>query len=131
MTSPTAPAAPTLEIPDGFFAEVAAMLETEAAEELADAVITVCTRRGILHPELEEEPGDELRAEQVREVFALLDAATHAVSDGTIVPSGVPVAEELDPVMAELWYGFVSDAGDPNSAASVITMIETGEPVLS
>ena len=129
MTSPTAPAAPTLEIPGGFFAEIAAMLETEAAEELADAVITVCTRRGILHPELEEDPADELRTEQVREVFVLLDAATHAVSDGTIVPSRVPVADELDPDMAALWYGFVDDAADPEAAAEVERMLATGAPV--
>ena len=129
MTSPTAPAAPTLEIPGGFFAEIAAMLETEAAEELADAVITVCTRRGILHPELEEDPADELRTEQVREVFVLLDAATHAVSDGTIVPSRVPVEDEMDPDMTALWYGFVDDAADPEAAAEVERMLATGAPV--
>ena len=129
MTSPTAPAAPTLEIPDGFFAEIAAMLETDAAEELADAVITVCTRRGILHPELEEDPADELRTEQVREVFALLDAAAAAVTDGTIVPARVPVADELDPAMAALWDGFVAAAADPEAAAEVERMLATGAPV--
>ena len=129
MASPTARAAPTLEIPDGFFAEIAAMLETEAAEELADAVITVCTRRGILHPELEEDPADELRTEQVREVFALLDAAAAAVSDGTIVPSRVPVEDEMDPAMAALWDGFVADAADPEAAAEVERMLATGAPV--
>ena len=129
MTSLTAPAAPTLEIPGGFFAEIAAMLETEAAEELADAVITVCTRRGILHPELEEDPADERRTEQVREVFALLDAAAAAVADGTIVPARVPVADELDPAMAALWDGFVAAAADPEAAAEVERMLATGAPV--
>ena len=129
MTSPTARAAPTLEIPDGFFAEIAAMLETDAAEELADAVITVCTRRGILHPELEEDPADELRTEQVREVFALLDAAAAAVADGTIVPARVPVADELDPAMAALWDGFVAAAADREAAAEVERMLASGAPV--
>jgi len=130
MTGPAAPAAdPALEIPDGFFAAVAAMLDTEAAEELADAVITVCTLRGILHPELDEDPADELRAEQVREVFALLDAAAAAVADGTIVPARVPVADELDPAMAALWDGFVADAADPEAAAEVERMLATGAPV--
>jgi len=132
MTGPAAPAAdPALEIPDGFFVAVAAMLETEAAEELADAVITVCTMRGILHPELDEDPADELRAEQVREVFALLDAAAAAVAvaDGTIVPARVPVADELDPAMAALWDGFVAAAADPEAAAEVERMLATGAPV--
>ena len=66
MTTPTAPAAPAPEVPGGFFAEIAALLETEAAEELADAVITVCNQRGILYPDLEDDPGDELRAGQLR-----------------------------------------------------------------
>ena len=130
MTGPAAPAAdPALEIPDGFFVAVAAMLETEAAEELADAVITVCTLRGILHPELDEDPADELRGEQVREVFALLDAAAAATADGTIVPARVPVADELDPAMAALWDGFVADAADPEAAAEVERMLATGAPV--
>ena len=71
----------------------------------------------------------ELRAEQVREVFALLDAAAAAVADGTIVPARVPVADELDPAMAALWDGFVADAADPEAAAEVERMLATGAPV--
>jgi hypothetical protein len=121
--------APELEIPAGFFDEIAAMLDTETAEEISDAVITVCTRRGILYPELDEDPADELRTEQIREVFGLLGAVTAAVSDGTIVPSLVFPDEELDPRLAALWSGFVSDAVDPQSAAGVEQMIRTGDPV--
>ena len=120
--------APELEIPEGFFDEIAAMLDTETAEEISDAVITVCTRRGILHPELDEDPTDELRTEQVREVFSLLGAVTTAVSDGTIVPSLVFPDDDPDPALAALWSGFLGDAGDPESAAAMDQMIRTGEP---
>jgi len=120
--------APELEIPEGFFDEIAAMLDTETAEEISDAVITVCTRRGILHPELDEDPADELRTEQIREVFTLLGAVTAAVSDGTIIPNLVFPDEELDSALAALWSGFVSAAMDPQSAADVGRMIRTGEP---
>jgi hypothetical protein len=120
--------APELEIPEGFFDEIAAMLDTETAEEISDAVITVCTRRGILHPELDEDPADELRTEQIREVFTLLGAVTAAVSDGTIIPNLVFPDEDLDPALATLWSGFVNAAMDPQSAADVGRMIRTGEP---
>ena len=125
-TTPTVPSQPALDIPEGFFDEVATLLETEAAEDIADAVITVCTRRGILHPELDEDPADELRTEQVREVFVLLDAVTRAVSDGTLAPNLVSVVDEMDPEMAALWYGFSDEANDPEAAASVATMLDTG-----
>jgi hypothetical protein len=121
--------APELEIPEGFFDEIAAMLDTETAEEISDAVITVCTRRGILHPELDEDPTDELRTEQIREVFGLLGAVTTAVSDGTIVPSLVFPDENPDPALAALWSGFVNTAVDPQSAEDVEQMIRTGEPI--
>lgn len=124
MSAPTAPAG----VPEGFLDEVASLLDSETAEEISDAVITVCTRRGILHAELDEDPADELRAEQSREVFALLDVVSRAVADGTVVPQAVLVDEEMDPVMARLWYGFVDDATDPESAAAVSQMIETGCP---
>ena len=126
MTATIEPTQPPLDIPDGFFDEVATLLETEAAEDIADAVITVCTRRGILHPELDEDPADELRTEQVREVFVLLDAVTRAVSDGTLAPNLVSVVDEMDPEMAALWYGFSDEANDPEAAASVATMLDTG-----
>lgn len=130
MTAPTVSTRSPLEVPEGFFAEVSSLLDTEAAEEIADAVILVCTRRGILHPELDEDPADELRAEQIHEVFALLDAVTAAVADGTVVPGQVVVIEEVDPQMAALWSGFVGDAADPVSAAAVTQMLETGSPTL-
>lgn len=127
MTGSVVSAEPQQEVPEGFFDEVAAMLESEGAEELADAVITVCTRRGILHPELEDDPEDELRAEQVREVFALLDAATSAVADGTIVPGGTSLDDDdFDPAMAILWDDFVVDAMDPKVATAVSNMLSTG-----
>lgn len=129
MTGPTTTGRDRVEIPEGFFDEVASLLATESAEEVAEIVIAVCISRGILHPELDEDPSDELRAEQIFEVFSLLDAVTAAVSDGRIVPSAVPVAEEMDPEMAALWYGFVADAEDPEAAAAVASMIETGQPV--
>lgn len=129
MTQTSTPASPAARIPEGFFAEVAALLDTEAAEEIADAVITVCTRRGLLHPELEDDPGDPLRAEQLREVFALLDAVSAAVADGTIVPSRVQFDDEMDPVMDALWAQFAADAADPQAAAAVEQMLRTGEPV--
>jgi hypothetical protein len=118
--------APELEVPEGFFEEIAAMLDTETAEEISDAVITVCTRRGILHPELDEDPADELRTEQIREVFTLLGAVTAAVSDGTIIPSLVFPDEDLNPALAALWDGFVGDAADPAAADAVAQMVETG-----
>ena len=114
------------EVPEGFFDEVASLLETESAEEVADAVITVCIRRGILHPELEEDPSDELRVEQLQQLFALLDRVTAAVADGSIVPSSVPVAGELDPQMAPLWFAFAAEAADPEAAAAVEAMLATG-----
>lgn len=116
-------------VPEGFFEEIAASLETETAEDIADAVIEACTRRGILHPELEEDPEDELRAEEVREVFALLASVTYAVADGTIVPSRTRVADEVDLDMAKAWESFVDDAADPEAAAASAAMLNDGKPI--
>jgi hypothetical protein len=127
MAAPTAPADTGAEIPEGFFDEIASLLETESAEEIADVVISVCTHRGILHPELDEDLADELRTEQVREVFALVDAVTVAVSNGTLVPRRIAVSEEMDPMLARLWFGFVEDAVDLAAADAVAQMVETGE----
>lgn len=129
MSGPAATAdAPA--VPEGFFDEIATVLENETAEQIADSVISVCTRRGILHPELEEYPDDELRAEEVREVFDLLAAVTLAVTDGTIAPSGVHVDPgdiELDPEMARVWKSFVEDAADPEAAEAAASMLERGK----
>lgn len=125
MGETTGPAA--ARVPDGFFDEVAAQLSTATAEELSDAVITVCLRRGLLTPELaDDDPADEVYAAQVEEVFALVAAATAAVADGTLLPHGEPPADEPDPQLEALWRGFVADAADPQSAAQVDEMVETG-----
>ena len=65
---------PDYPVPEGFFDEIAAALRTETAEDIAETVIAACISRGIIHPELEEEPDDELRAVQMGEVFALVGA---------------------------------------------------------
>ncbi|MEN4461015.1 hypothetical protein ABFV47_27510 [Mycolicibacterium fortuitum] len=120
----TAPRGP--KIPDGFFDEIAAALETETAEEISEAVIAACTGRGILHPELEEDPDDELRAEEITEVFALLAAVTAAVADGTIIPSRVRPCDEVDRAMAAAWENFAADAADVGTAEVSATMLTTG-----
>ncbi|BBX87888.1 hypothetical protein [Mycolicibacterium aubagnense] len=125
IASPTANA----HAPKGFFHEVASMLHTESAEEIAEAVITVCTRRGILHPELDEDLDDELRTQEIREVFDILSMVTDAVADGRIVPSGVHVDDEIDPDMAAVWESFVDDAADPETAAAAATMLNDGKAV--
>jgi len=118
----TAPA----QLPEGFLAETATLLTDTTAEQIADAVLTVCLRRGVLSPELDEEPADALRAEQLGEVFTLLDAATAATADGSLVPARVFVDEELDPDFAALWEDFLYDAQDETAAAAAETMIATG-----
>lgn len=125
VTVPTPPP-DSGNVPEGFFEEVAASLETEAASEVAEAVISVCTRRGILHPELEQEPDDELRAEEIRDVFDLLEKVTAAVADGTIVPSHVH-ADEYDPDMAALWEQFTEEAVDTDTGEAVASMISNGK----
>lgn len=124
MTS-TAPPAPThpVEAPEGFFDEIAAQLDTESAEEIAEAVIGTCISRGILHPELEEEPDDELRAEEMREVFGLLTLVTDAVADGTIVPRRLRFLDSMDPRMEEAWESFTDAAADPESATATARLI--------
>lgn len=113
--------------PEGFFDEIGSMLHTESAEEIADAVITVCMRRGILHPELDEDVGDELRTQEIREVFDILSMVTTAVADGRIVPSGVHVDDEIDLDMAAAWESFIDDAADPETAAAAATMLNEGK----
>lgn len=127
----TETAAPAPQLPDGFLVETATLLTDTTAEQIADAVLTVCLRRGILSPELDEEPADALRAEQLGEVFTLLDAATAAAADGSLVPAPVFVDEELDPDFAPLWEDFLYDAQDETAAAAVEQMIATGELVHS
>ncbi|WP_232490807.1 hypothetical protein [Mycobacterium dioxanotrophicus] len=129
MTGPTfpvhtAPRGP--KIPDGFFDEIAATLETETAEEISEAVIAACTGRGILHPELEEDPDDELRAEEIAEVFALLAEVTAAVADGTIIPSRVRPSDDVDGAMAAAWESFAADAADASTAEVGAAMLTTG-----
>lgn len=130
MSGPSATAdAPAPSVPEGFFDEIATLLEDESAAQIADSVISVCTRRGILHPELEENPEDELRTEEIREVFDLLAAVTLAVTDGTIAPTGVRVdrADEMDPDMAQAWESFVEAAADPEAAAAAAAMLDKGK----
>ena len=68
---PTTPdTSPDFPVPEGFFEEIAAALRTETAEDIAETVIAACISRGIVHPDLEEDPDDELRAVQMGEVFA-------------------------------------------------------------
>jgi hypothetical protein len=64
----------------------------------------------------------------VREVFALVDAVTVAVSNGTLVPRRIAVSAGIDPQLAKLWFEFVEDALDPAAADAVAQMVETGEP---
>lgn len=125
VTVPTSPPG-SGDVPEGFFDEIAASLETEGASDVADAVISVCTRRGILHPELEQEPDDELRAEEIREVFDLLEKVTAAVADGTIVPSHVHT-DEYDPDMAALWEQFTEESVDTAAGDAVASMISKGK----
>lgn len=122
------PNPPMRPVPAGFFDEVAASLETESASEIAEAVIDVCTRRGILHPELDDEPDAELRADELREVFSLLAVVTDAVSDGTIQPSRVRIVDEMDPGMAAAWDAFTAAAADPQADEAVATMLAEGKP---
>lgn len=129
MTDTGTTATAAFQLPEGFLAEAATLLTDTTAEEIADAVLTVCLRRGILSPELDEEPADALRAEQLGEVFTLLDAATAAAADGSLVPAAVFVDEELDPDFAPLWEDFLYDAQDETAAAAVEQMIATGELV--
>lgn len=100
------------EVPEGFFSDVAAQLGGISASEVSEAVIGVCMSRGILHPELEEEPDSQLRADELREVFRLVELSALAVSDGTLVPARN--AEDWnDADMAGLWARFSEDAADP------------------
>lgn len=106
-----------LDVPDGFFEEVSALLRDESAEEIADTVMLVCTSRGILTDASEAEDDDataELeRARQIDTVFDLLDATTDAVADGRVTPRGGDFQIGADPTMAQLWSVFASAAHDP------------------
>lgn len=124
------PTPPAVAVPDGFFDEIASFLESESASDVAEAVIEVCTRRGILHPELEQEPDAELRAEEMREVFDLLERVTAAVADGTIEPKRVR-DDEFDPDMAKLWEQFTEEAVDTETGDEVAAMLNTGKPGVS
>ncbi|KMV17652.1 hypothetical protein ACT17_15375 [Mycolicibacterium conceptionense] len=115
------------EVPEGFFDEIASRLETESAEEIADVVIDTCISRGILHPDLEEEPDDDLRAEEMREVFDLLVAVTAAVADGTIVPRLIRQVDVMDQHLDVAWERFTEAATDPEAAAAVSHMLN-GDP---
>lgn len=130
--APPAPAQPQqqqhYEVPEGFFDEIAASLQTESASEIAEVVITICTGRGILHPELEEEPDTQQRADEVHEVFSLLAAVTDAVADGTIVPHRLRTAGQLDPEMAAAWETFTDAAADSDAEDAVQTMLTEGKP---
>lgn len=123
-TTPATP--PESPVPDGFFDEVAAQLQTETAEEISEVVISTCISRGILHTDLEEDPDDELRASQMGEVFALVAAVSSAVADGTIIPRGVRFIDMLDPDMAQEWENFTDAAADPQAAAAAAAMLESG-----
>lgn len=112
-----------VEVPPGFFEEIAAQLQSGSAEEISEVVISTCISRGILHPDLEETPDDELRAEEMREVFELLTAVTAAVSGGTLVPSGKPFTDIMDPEMERVWESFADDSADPETAEKVEALI--------
>lgn len=115
--STTEPAAATVadgfdfDVPAGFFDEVSAQLRGLTAEEVSEAVITVCTSRGLLHPELEEEPDSEMRSDELREVFRLVELTAQAVSDGTVT-AAYRDAEQFDEDMLSLWEGFTDAAAD-------------------
>lgn len=135
MTETTAAVPPTpaqrqdhCEVPKGFFEEISALLQTESASEIAEVVITVCTGRGILHPELEEHPDAQLRADELDEVFSLLAAVTDAVADGTIVPRRLRTTENLDSEMAAVWEAFVDAGADADAEDAVQTMLTEGKP---
>ncbi|KXO90900.1 Uncharacterised protein (plasmid) [Tsukamurella tyrosinosolvens] len=104
-----------LRVPEGFFDEIELQLASESAEEISDAVIGTCISRGILHPELDYEPDDNLRAEELREVFYLLDEVTAAVADGSIVPRRLRYADQMDPRMERQWDRYTDDAIDPEA----------------
>ena len=108
--------------PEGFFDEVAAVLRSESASDVSEAVIAVCTQRGILHPELEQEPDSELRSDELREVFRLVEVVSVAVADGTIIPADVR-EEQFDEGMLTLWEQFIESAADEESEAAVIQMV--------
>jgi hypothetical protein len=99
------------DVPDGFFTDVSARLSGVTAEEVSNAVIEVCTARGILHPELDDEPDSEMRADELREVFQLVELSALAVSDGTVVPAR-RVDHEFDEAILDLWSKFTDDAAD-------------------
>lgn len=126
MTSTESTPPPVTAVPEGFFDEIAAQLESESAEEISEVVIGTCISRGILHPDLEDNPDDELRAEELREVFGLLAVVTDAVADGTIVPRRVQFADTMDPAMEQAWDAFTDAAADPESAEQVAQMIADG-----
>lgn len=113
-------------VPPGFFDEVAAQLQTETAEEISEVVISTCISRGILHSELEEEPDDELRSQEMEEVFSLVGAVTAAVADGTIVPQGTRFIDTMDSDMEQAWDSFTDAAADPAAAAAAAAMMQTG-----
>lgn len=123
-TIPDTPRQP--QVPAGFFEEIAVQLQTETAEDVSEAVIATCISRGILHPDLEDDPEDELRAAQMGEVFALVAAVSAAVADGTIVPSGVRFFDTLDADMEQAWEDFTDSAGDPEAAAAAAEMLRSG-----
>ncbi len=127
MTSTESTPFRRITVPEGFFEEIAAQLETESASEISDVVIGTCISRGILHPDLEDEPDDELRAEEMGEVFGLLEAVTEAVADGTIVPRRVQFTDTMDPNLEKVWDVFTESAADPEASAEVARMLGDGE----
>jgi hypothetical protein len=88
----------------------------------------VCTGRGILHPELEDEPDTQQRADELHEVFSLLAAVTDAVADGTIVPRRLRTTDQLDPEMAAAWEAFTDAAADGDAEDAVQNMLTEGKP---
>ena len=126
MTTTTSDASPDFPVPEGFFDEISAALRTETAEDIAETVIAACISRGIVHPELEEDPDDELRAVQMGEVFALVGAVSAAVAAGTIIPAGVRILDTMDPDMELAWEDFTDSASDPEVAQAAAEMLRTG-----
>ncbi|BBY54184.1 hypothetical protein MKOR_14350 [Mycolicibacillus koreensis] len=127
QTDPPAnpPDTPALTVPEGFFDEVSAVLRSESAADVSDAVIEVCTQRGILHPELEQEPDSELRSDEIREVFELVEATSYAVADGRVMPADRR-EEQFDEQMLGLWEQFIDDATDEESEQAAAQLASGG-----
>lgn len=88
-------------LPKGFLSEVARRLVDGSAEQVSNVTLQVCIERGLLDTDIDA--ADERRADELERVFQILGEVTAAVSDGSVVPSGRRLEEEIDPTMAAIW----------------------------